>query len=68
MRMLKLKTGSNTGSDTLTRDPTLPKSLTRKPSSHGVYVHQCLEKIPDIFSREVSKHRPILIFFWHKYL
>jgi len=31
MRMLKLKTGSNTGSDTLTHDPTRPKSLTRDP-------------------------------------
>jgi len=27
--MLKLKTGSNIGSDTLTRDPTRPKSVTR---------------------------------------
>jgi len=29
--MLRLKTGLNTGSDTLTRDPTRPKSLTRWP-------------------------------------
>jgi len=29
--MLKLKTGSNTASDTLTRDPTRSKSMTRWP-------------------------------------
>jgi len=29
--MLKLKNGANTGSDTLTRDPTRPKLLTRWP-------------------------------------
>jgi len=40
-RVLKLKNGSNTGSDTLTRDLTRPKSLTRRPVtlSYGTLPH-----------------------------
>jgi len=44
--MLKLKTGSNTGSDTLTRDPTLPKSLTRKPGSMAYMCISISKKSP----------------------
>ena len=45
--LLRLKTGSNTGSDTLTRDPTRPKSLTRwpvtrRPGSISEWWHLCV--------------------------